>query len=397
MRVLIAEDERITRASLTRQLELWGHTVVAAPNGLEAWQRYEQECFDIVLTDWEMPELSGVELVQRIRELDRPEYVYTIVLTSRSDKSDIVSGIEAGANDFISKPFDREELRVRLLAGERVVNLERRLVKKNEELHEAGERMRSDLAAAARVQRAMLPKASLAHDKICASFTYVPTDELAGDGLGFHLIGDRHLVAYVVDVTGHGVPAALLAVNAMHALSPAAIGLIGDDAGSGQSVPSPSKILASLNRGFCGGSSDGRFLTMVLCVLDIQTGSLRFARAGHPLPVIARESQSVTINDDGGLPLGIVEDVEFPEVEVRLMPGDRVYIYSDGCTEQMIAGGREQFGDDRLFALLTESGARSGADTIARTVAELTAWAGTDRFTDDVSLLVFEWTPDGAA
>lgn len=389
MRVLIAEDERITRASLTRQLESWGHSVVAAKDGREAWSLFEQEQFDIVLTDWEMPELSGVELIQRIRDLDRPEYVYTIVLTSRSDKTDIVSGIEAGANDFISKPFDREELRVRLLAGERIVSLERRLSKQNEELREAGERMRADLEAAASVQRAMLPKAGLVRGRVRASFEYVPTDELAGDGLGFHLIEDRHLVAYVADVTGHGVPAALLAVNAMHALSPGAGALIAD----AKSGPSPSAALDALNRRFCGDSSSGRFLTMILCVLDVQTGLLRFARAGHPLPVVARRGHAVTVSEDGGLPLGITDDAEFPDVVLQLEPGDRVYLYSDGCAEQLAASGRQQFGDERVGALLAGSESLTGAESIARLVRELALWAGADRFTDDVSLLVLEWHP----
>ncbi|MEC9373291.1 MAG: response regulator, partial [Planctomycetota bacterium] len=222
MRVLIAEDERITRASLTRQLEKWGHEVTAAENGREAWERFQSDQFDIVLTDWEMPELSGLELVERIRSVERPEYTYVILLTSRSDKGDIVKGIEAGADDFVSKPFDREELRVRLLSGERVVTLERRLNRQNDELRLAGERTRRDLEAAARVQRAMLPKAGIQKGPVRAAFLYAPTDELAGDALGFHIVDDRFLIAYVVDVTGHGVPAALLAVTAMHALSPAA-------------------------------------------------------------------------------------------------------------------------------------------------------------------------------
>jgi len=110
MRILIAEDERITRMSLARQLESWGHDVVAAEDGEKAWEQYGAGGFDIVVTDWEMPLLSGLELVKRIRDSAAATYVYVLMLTSRTDKSDIVSGIEAGADDFVSKPFDREEL-----------------------------------------------------------------------------------------------------------------------------------------------------------------------------------------------------------------------------------------------------------------------------------------------
>src|SRR6188768_3343086 len=120
MRILIAEDDRITRLSLARQLEAWGHTVTAAEDGQAAWEALSASAFDIVITDWEMPRLSGVELIERIRAAAVANYVYVVLLTSRTNKSDIVGGIEAGADDFVSKPFDREELRVRVLAGERV-------------------------------------------------------------------------------------------------------------------------------------------------------------------------------------------------------------------------------------------------------------------------------------
>ena len=162
------------------------------------------------------------------------------------------------------------------------VTLERRLSAQNSELRAAGERMRRDLDAAARVQRAMLPKKNIEVGPVRTGFVYVPTDELCGDGVGFHLVGDRYLIAYIVDVMGHGVPAALLSVTAMHALSPATGGslLAGDSAPDSTTAPSPGHMLTALNRRFCAGDTDQRFLTMVLCVLDLADGRLRFARAG---------------------------------------------------------------------------------------------------------------------
>ena len=91
-----------------------------AEDGQQAWERFDAAgggVFDVVVTDWDMPGVSGLELVRRIRGANRPDYVYVIMLTSRSDKADVVNGIEAGADDFVSKPFDRDELRVRVLAG----------------------------------------------------------------------------------------------------------------------------------------------------------------------------------------------------------------------------------------------------------------------------------------
>jgi putative two-component system response regulator len=134
MRILIAEDERVTRRSLQRQLGGWGHDVVAVEDGAEAWEQFQRQQFDIVVTDWDMPELDGPELTKRIRALRQTRYVYLIILTGRSEKADLVAGMESGADDFLAKPFDRDELRVRLNAGERIIRLEHTLVDLNRDL-----------------------------------------------------------------------------------------------------------------------------------------------------------------------------------------------------------------------------------------------------------------------
>jgi two-component system, NtrC family, sensor kinase len=137
MKVLIAEDDPVSRRLLQAQLERWGHEVTAAADGEEAWRLFEAGRFFLVVSDWMMPEIDGPELVRRIRACPRPGYVYIILLTARSRKEDVVQGMEAGANDFVTKPFDREELRVRIRAGERIVQLEHSLAQQNQALREA--------------------------------------------------------------------------------------------------------------------------------------------------------------------------------------------------------------------------------------------------------------------
>ncbi len=127
MKVLIADDDPISRKLLQSYLQKWGCEVTAAENGMEAWSLFQQDEFPVVITDWMMPELDGVELVRRIRSGPRPGYVYVILLTGKGQKEDLVSGMEAGADDFLTKPFDRDELRVRLRAGERIVALEQQV------------------------------------------------------------------------------------------------------------------------------------------------------------------------------------------------------------------------------------------------------------------------------
>jgi two-component system NtrC family sensor kinase len=140
MRVLIAEDNAVSRWRLQHFLEQWGHEVTAARDGVEAWHLFLDGDFPVVITDWLMPEVDGVELVRRIRS-GRPRgghqgYVYIILLTAHSEKGAVVEGMEAGADDFVAKPFDLDELRVRLRAGERIIRLEQSLAEQNRTLKE---------------------------------------------------------------------------------------------------------------------------------------------------------------------------------------------------------------------------------------------------------------------
>ena len=137
MRVLIADDDPVSRRLLQSYLQRWGHDVVATTNGAEAWQQIQGESFPLVVSDWMMPEMDGLQLVKEIRAHPRPGYTYIILVTERSQKEDVVTGIEAGADDFVTKPFDRDELHARLRTGERIVTLERRLAEQNEALRQA--------------------------------------------------------------------------------------------------------------------------------------------------------------------------------------------------------------------------------------------------------------------
>lgn len=127
MKVLIADDDLVSRRLLQSYLQKWDYEVAVATNGAEAWELIQAEEFPIVICDWMMPEMDGPELIRRIRSRDKPGYVYTLLLTAKSRKDDLVEGMESGADDFVSKPFDHEELRMRLRAGRRIVDLEHSL------------------------------------------------------------------------------------------------------------------------------------------------------------------------------------------------------------------------------------------------------------------------------
>jgi sigma-B regulation protein RsbU (phosphoserine phosphatase) len=400
LKVLIAEDDFISAQVLQNYLEKWGHEVVAAQNGAEAWRRFQEDHVSLVISDWMMPEVDGLELVRRIRALERPGYVYVILLTAKSAKEDIVRGMEAGADDLLVKPFDREELRVRLRAGERIVRLEQSLAHRNEELETANaqitaanRRMQRDLDAAVRIQRALLPGALPEFPDARFAWAFQPCEELAGDILGVVGLDERHAALYVLDVSGHGVAAALSAVSARHFLSPVATptALLRRTVPGSRAVQlvSPAEVAAELNRQFPIDPVTGQFFTLVYGVVALDGREFRYVSAGHPPPIYVPASGAARTLASSGYPVGVLEDVDYEERSLRLESGDRLYLYSDGVPEAFDAKG-EQFGTPRLLGALEASRREPLQASLDGLLARLEQWRGSPQPVDDVSVLAVE-------
>ncbi len=141
MRILIVEDDLISRKLLQKTLEEWGHEVIAAENGKEAWDIFQKEELKFVIADWMMPEMDGLTLCQKIRSSNNTGYVYFLLLTGKEKKEEVIEGMDAGADDYVVKPFDWDELKVRTRAGERILDLEKKLKEKNEALEDLNKRL----------------------------------------------------------------------------------------------------------------------------------------------------------------------------------------------------------------------------------------------------------------
>jgi sigma-B regulation protein RsbU (phosphoserine phosphatase) len=393
MKILIAEDERITRRRLQRQLEQWGHEVTAAEDGRQAWDRFRQQQFDIIVTDWDMPHIDGRQLIEHIRRGEQRHYVYVIMLTGRSETSDLVAGMEAGADDFLSKPFDRNELRVRVRAGERIIQLERELAQQNAELANANDKMKKDLRAAAKIQRELLPKELPDTSRACFAWHYLPCDELGGDILNVFLLDDHHVAMYLLDVSGHGVPAALLSVTLSRVLTAheveSSVLVTKDPRTDGLRVNSPADVARRLNRQFPAESQDFRYFTMAYAVLDTRTHVLRYALAGHPGPILVRPGQETKPITGGGFPVGLIGDATYDQYELQLQPGDRLYFYSDGITEASNERG-DMLETEGFTDLITRTCRGTVQESVDACVAALECWCHPCPFRDDVSLLLLE-------
>lgn len=138
MRILIADDELVSRTVLERTVKGWGHEVVSAADGEAAWAALQRDdAPKLAILDWLMPGLEGPEVCRRARALARPVPTYTILLTAKTDRQDVVTGLESGADDYVVKPFDRGELQCRIRVGERVVGLQQRLSDRVRELEDS--------------------------------------------------------------------------------------------------------------------------------------------------------------------------------------------------------------------------------------------------------------------
>jgi diguanylate cyclase (GGDEF)-like protein len=137
MRVLIAEDDAVSRLTLRRAIEQLGHDVLVATDGTDAWELYRQHEIDVIVSDWLMPGMDGLDLCRRVRASQRETYTYFILLTSLEGKQHFMQGMQAGADDYLAKPLDREELQVRLQVASRVTSLHHQLAEKTRELETA--------------------------------------------------------------------------------------------------------------------------------------------------------------------------------------------------------------------------------------------------------------------
>lgn len=260
-------------------------------------------------------------------------------------------------------------------------------------LQEANAIMQHDLDEAAKIQRSWLPKFLPEVDGYSFAWSFTPSTELGGDSLNVIQLDQNHVGMYVLDVSGHGVPAALLSASIQRLLNevPQQSCLFVQDKSfsSGFSIASPATVAAKLNRRF--NAEHGKFCTLVYGVLDLRSGSLTYVTAGHPPPLRVGPSGVETCPLAPGMPIGVVEDSEYEEIQVDLQPGDRILFYTDGATETADKLD-EMYDENHLLKDLSYLGSLSPDETLSQVLVNLRAWAGAETLEDDVTLLMIEST-----
>lgn len=401
-RVLVVDDSRLQRRILGASLRKWGFMVTEAASAEEALQICQANPPDLVLSDWMMPGMSGLEFCREFRRRPRENYGYFILLTSKSDKAEIADGLDSGADDFLTKPVNPGELRARIAAGERILQMERELTEKNRlvnstlgKLRALYESLDNDLIEAKKLQQSLVSDRHRDHGTAEVSMLLRSSGHVGGDLVGMFPVSETRIGLYGIDVSGHGISSALMTARLAGYLSGAApeqnVALRRLPDGSFAPRP-PGETIAALNNLFLSELDTEHYFTLLLADVDLATGRVVMAQAGHPYPAVQRADGSVEIVGCGGLPVGLIPGAEFEEFEVLLAPGDRLIIHSDGVTECAAPDGK-LLDDAGLAGMLEDLRSTRAMACLESLIWRLADFAGDDSFADDVSAILLEIKP----
>lgn len=390
MKILIAEDDSTSRKLLAKSLTNMGHEVVEAHDGEQAWGYFKENRFALVITDWEMPRCTGVELCAKIRSNPRNHYSFVILLTVKGDKESLIAAFEAGADEFLSKPVDRAELMARLRSAQRVIELEAKLRQRYVELDNAHRMIKKDLEAAARIQQSLLPNRENLNLPFEVAWSLLPCEELAGDIFNIIPLDDHRWGIYLLDVSGHGVASALMSVTLSRLLSAnKEQSILYGRQGNSWDILSPAQVLNRLNDQFqISEETGGQYFTMVYGIYNTKTMTFKYSSAGHP-PLLRVDLDGVaTMIEAHHLPIGFLPEGEYTDKILLLRSGERLVFYSDGVVE-MPNQEDELFGQQRLADHLQHHAAETSEELVQSIEKEIQRWYGlSGSLPDDVSLLI---------
>ena len=390
-RILVVDDSRPNRLIVKNILEKVGYDVILAEDGEQALALAEEQSPDLILLDIVMPKMNGYEVCEELIQRRKAVAVPIIFLSSLDEKQEMIKGLDLGASDYITKPFDREEVLARVRAQLKIRALTRSLLLANRQLEEKQQRIDEDLKSANVMQRSLLPSEHVGIEHMEAAWAYIPCEAVGGDLFHFCRLDESHWGVYIFDVSGHGVPAAMVSVSVSQMLRPDT-GLILKkklDPPPFYEITSPGEVLSILDQQFPMERYD-RYFTMVFAVVNVVTGEMTYSNAAHPPPLLLRKSGELEKLEAGGTIIGLGGVLPFDQSRVRLEDGDRLFLYSDGIVEYQNPAG-ELFGDDRFRDILVSSATQSVDQTVQNVMSSLKTFSEQQEPLDDISLVGLEY------
>lgn len=399
-RVLVVDDSRVQRRILSSSLKRWGYEVLEADSGQAALEICQDEPLDLILSDWMMPGMDGLEFCKQFRKLKRDSYGYFILLTSKSEKDEVAHGLDVGADDFLTKPVNASELRARIRAGERIQLMERELTEKNRTVTDALAEIQClydtidrDLIEAKKLQQSLVKERYRDFGTAEVSLLLRPCGHVGGDLVGFFPINDSQIGLFSIDVSGHGITSALMTARLAGFLSGSTpdqnLALEHCDR-NGYSAKSPALVAEHLNNIVLDEMDTEHYFTLLLAHLDLNTGEVVATQAGHPHPAIQRADGAVEYCGEGGLPVGLVPGATYEDFDISLRSGDRLLLMSDGITECPNREG-SMLDEDGVAEMLARNRHIRGSQLLETVMWDLYDYADGQEFPDDISAALIEF------
>ncbi|MBD2462197.1 SpoIIE family protein phosphatase [Oscillatoria sp. FACHB-1407] len=368
--ILVIDDDPTIRLILKRSLKTHGYEVIEATNGEEGITLARQLCPALIICDWMMPIIDGLEVCRLVKAEPTLSATFFILLTARGALEDRVKGLDTGADDFLSKPIEISELQARVRAGLRLHQV-------NIDLQRQKQILEAEFAEAATYVQSLLPTSFTG--KVSLHSRFIPSRQLGGDCFDCYWLDPDYLVMYLLDVSGHGLGAALPSITVLNLLR-------------SQSLPDanfyqPHDVLRVLNETFQMDSQNDKYFTIWYGVYNHAKRQLTYASAGHPPAVLVSPTADTTPQVKQlrtfGLPIGMVADTTYSSERQDVPVNSTLYVFSDGIYD-FNQTDMDAWGLNHFIHLLTTVNDTSDLDEILRKVRELNQ---IDTFDDDLSLL----------
>jgi two-component system sensor histidine kinase ChiS len=380
-KIIVVDDEPVNLQVIINYLSLEGYEVITAESGTELFAEMDRGTVpDMILLDVMLPRISGYDICKKLRERYSAHELPIIMLTAKNKTSDIVTGLSSGANDYITKPVNRDELIARvqsLISLKESVGIQNKL-----------NIIQNELSIAIEIQKSIIPFAMPNLKNMKFAVRYEPSTQVGGDYYDYHLIDDRRIGVLIADVAGHGIPAAIVAAMLQVAYTFYKNEFI-----------DPPSLFEKINT-VMEKYPHGLYLTACYVHIDLDAKKIHHSNAGHqPLLIWRKDEQRLISDKIFNRPIGLFPDSVYSVNELELRDNDRIILYTDGITEAR-SSDRIIFGEER-FQDLIRAGSELTAEEFAGSVVDaIKKWAcitGEESLTDDITLVVIDIVPEKEA
>ncbi len=376
--ILAVDDQTKSLHLMGKLLKDAGFDVLITSDPEQVFTILSRVTPDLILLDIMIPKIDGFTLCKQIKA--KPEFadVPVIFLTALDQKENLVAGLKAGAVDYITKPFDADELIARIKVHLDLKKSKEMMATYYSELQETNIKYEEEIKQAAFYVRSVLPPTM--KGLIEANWEFYPSISLGGDTLNYYWLDENNFVIYMIDVSGHGVVAAILSIAVTSVLRSHSLPLT--------DFKDPYSVFKSLNNHFKMELHGGKYFTIWYGIYNTHFNELIYSSAGHPAPLLIRNEESnpeyIPLYATGNV-LGVLPDPEFDIKKISIQKGDRIILFSDGVSEVCKKDG-QVITYDELINVIAES-KKDGKDRLKNIISELQSLQGKLTFGDDFSIL----------